>query len=71
MASERFVGCWSSAKQFKLFTEYHGWTLTIPLDDFATRPYRGPMISAPRSFYVYSYYYGYPSMGRGWRRTRD
>jgi hypothetical protein len=36
-----------------------------------SRPYRVAMTSAQRSFYVYSYYYGYPRTGRGWRRTRD
>lgn len=43
----------------------------LALDGSVAHPYRVSMVSAPRSFYAYSYYYGYPETGRSWRRTRD
>jgi hypothetical protein len=44
--------------------------MDTPLDDTLHTTLSWGMASQ-RSFYVYFYFYGRPSTGRGWRRSRD
>jgi hypothetical protein len=40
------------------------------IDERAAAPYHISMVTT-RFYFASFYYYGYPSTGRGWRRTRD
>ena len=40
------------------------------IDERSAPPYH-EFMAATRFYFASFYYYGYPSTGRGWRRTRD